>query len=658
MTHQNNSPKERHLQNLNQILDYARNGMPVLPIHSIREDETCSCDDPSCKHSGKHPRTPNGVDDATTDEARIRAWAKKHPGCNWAVAAGAESGIFVVDIDPRSGGDLVFKHLIKEHGSLPNTPAVKTGGGGYHYYFKYPLDANTKNRSIAPGVDLKTDRGYVLVPPSVTEQPYTWAKGRSLDDLPLANLPEWIEEKASMNRVFKLEEAQKIPEGQRNTVLFSLAGTMRRRGMSYEEILAALLVTNKNRCTPPLDQDEVQDIAANSAKYEPEPDVLNPDVEKKNPVPEYYTAYELMQQDFPEPVWIIPGILPEGLAILAGKPKIGKSWMVLNFAIAVASGGKALGEIDVTKGTVFYLSLEDNPRRLKSRINIVLPCATAPKNLHLPMSWFSLDEGGIEKLRKCMEDYPDTRLIIIDTFAKIREKARSRSAYDNDYKALDGLKKLADKHGIAVLIVHHERKADAEDVFDQISGTTGFTGAADCLMSLQRDRGRAEAILRISGRDVEDKELALKLDKGIMTWFILGDAEEYQRTHERQEIVELLRESDDLMGPKDIAASLGKTVESVKYLLSAMLKTGDVIRPQRGRYTVPEKADQFEEEAEVADSLDTPTLTNFHTNRSEPDDESEEVSKVRALHREDRSPSTPKPGSSSRDGERTPDPED
>jgi hypothetical protein len=154
---------------------------------------------------------------------------------------------------------------------------------------------------------------------------------------------------------------------------------------------------------------------------------------------------------------VVDGLLPEGVTLLAGKPKKGKSWMVLGMGIAIASGGYVLGEISVVGGDVLYLALEDNKRRLRSRINKLLGDRAAPKRLHISLEWPKLHEGGAEQLDAWLTAYPNARMVIIDTLTKVRKPATGRAVYQEDYTALEavmnsirnglGMRKAGDRGG-------------------------------------------------------------------------------------------------------------------------------------------------------------------------------------------------------------------
>lgn len=186
---------------------YAARGLHVFPLYEPA-GEGCSCRKGSeCRNAGKHPRTPRGMLAATCDADRIREWWSRWPGANIGIATGP-SGLVVVDVDPRSGGDENLSKLEREHGELPHTPTALTGGGGQHYVFRRPQSAkHLKSMSIRRGVDVKADGGYIVAAPSIhaSGRPYVWDAGARIEETELAMLPEWIV------RMVEVPEHQRAP---------------------------------------------------------------------------------------------------------------------------------------------------------------------------------------------------------------------------------------------------------------------------------------------------------------------------------------------------------------------------------------------------------------------------------------------------------------
>jgi RecA-family ATPase len=300
-----------------------------------------------------------------------------------------------------------------------------------------------------------------------------------------------------------------------------------------------------------------------------------------------FTAAELMDEELPPIREVVPRILPEGVSLLAGKPKLGKSWLCLGLCIATATGGHALGKTKVEKGAALYLALEDNRRRMRKRLKKLLTHSAPPRDLHIALEWPRLNEGGADELRAWLNENPDARLVVIDTLAKIREPARGQNVYAEDYKALEKLIPLAAEYSVAVLVVTHLRKLSAADPLDEISGSTGLSGGVDGFLILKRDRGRHDATLHVDGRDVEEPaELALTWDGELASWTLAGDAEEFRMSVERAKIREVLEASEEPMSPKEIAAALGVDTNNISQRLYQMKQAGQVKTPNYGCYTV------------------------------------------------------------------------
>ena len=211
------------------------------------------------------------------------------------------------------------------------------------------------------------------------------------------------------------------------------------------------------------------------------------------------TMPELMETRFRVRPAVIDGLLPAGTYLLAGAPKIGKSFLVLQMAYQVSMGAPFLG-FPSRQGTVLYLALEDTCERLQKR----LAQMTEQDSEHLILSVFSetLDEGLTERLSDFWSEHTDTVLIIIDTLQRVRGRTPDNGSYAADYDTLARLKEFSDTYGVTVLVVHHTRKEGAEDVFNMISGTNGLMGAADGALLLHKDKRTAsDAVLEVVGRD-------------------------------------------------------------------------------------------------------------------------------------------------------------
>lgn len=258
----------------------AAKGCPVLPCWWIR-DGRCACGKADCDSPGKHPVgmvVPHGLKDATTDGAVIRDWWTRYPHAHLAMLTGAASGRDALDVDGDEGRASLAA-LEKQHGPLPTTQEALTGGGGRHVFFAHRPGLRNAVKFL-PGLDIRTDGGYVLVEPSghVSGGTYRWEAAHHPDDTPLAPWPHWLFDLATTAREKEppagpVASGGKFAQGTRNAALTSLAGTMRRRGMGRESILAALLAENAARCDPPMAEAEVAGIAESVMRYAAADDV-------------------------------------------------------------------------------------------------------------------------------------------------------------------------------------------------------------------------------------------------------------------------------------------------------------------------------------------------------------------------------------------------
>ena len=239
------------------------------------------------------------------------------------------------------------------------------------------------------------------------------------------------------------------------------------------------------------------------------------------------TLADLQTQVFPPIKWIVPDYLPEGLAVFAGKPKIGKSWWMLGVALGVARGTEVLGKF-VQQGDVLYCGLEDGKRRMHARVTKVLGHAIKqwPANFTFRERLNALDAGGLDTIEAWLVAHPNRRLVVLDTYGKVRGMKNAREEqYQYDYRLVGSLQELATKYSVAIVLVHHVRKSgDAEDILDTICGSTGIAGAADTPMVLGKTTHGIRFYLR--GRDVEEQDKLVEFDPETGLWSVTGDYEE------------------------------------------------------------------------------------------------------------------------------------
>jgi DNA-binding transcriptional ArsR family regulator len=212
-----------------------------------------------------------------------------------------------------------------------------------------------------------------------------------------------------------------------------------------------------------------------------------------------------------------------------------------------------------------------------------------PSRLDVATEWQRLDAGGLDDLEGWLKAHPEARLVVIDTLKRVRPAERRMGRlYDGDYEAVAPLGDLARKYGVAIVVIHHTRKAVGADPLDLVSGTTGLTGGADGVMVLQRSRGQAEAELLATGRDFEEKALALRWDGVTGQWMAVGSVEEVNLSRQRREVIDLLN-AEGGMTPKAIAEALSKKDGTVRKLLFDMSSDGLVRKDESGRYVVDKK---------------------------------------------------------------------
>lgn len=328
--------------------------------------------------------------------------------------------------------------------------------------------------------------------------------------------------------------------------------------------------------------------------------------------PTLIRADELYYMKFAPVRFVVPGYIAEGLSLFAGRPKLGKSWLMYDTALAVASGGLCLGA-QCRQGDVLYLSLEDNPRRLQDRLHKlwgeqVEMGASVPSRLTVTTEWPRANEGGLEAIEEWIVAHPDAALVIVDVLARFRAtgKAKDVTQYDADYQAVSGLQQIALKHGVAIIVVHHVKKSDGlgDDPIEKVSGTLGLSGAADTILVLDKKAGNVTLYGR--GRDIEEIDSGVIFDPNRYRWQALGNSRDVRRADERNVILDALTDNKDGLSPSELAAATGMKANNVRQLLFKMSRANEVECPKRGLYCLPggEAVISFE------DALSLPTDNN------------------------------------------------
>lgn len=231
----------------------------------------------------------------------------------------------------------------------------------------------------------------------------------------------------------------------------------------------------------------------------------------------------LMDMRLPPTQFCVQTLLPQGVTILGGAPKIGKSWLVLDLCIRVAKG-EELWNLPTRKGTTLYLCLEDTQRRVQERLLSITD--DVPANAFFAVTARTLTDGLCDQIRQFVAEHPDTVLVAIDTFQMVRGSDTDIS-YASDYQEARQVKQLADELNISILLVHHLRKQGDSDPLNKLSGTTGISGAVDAVFVLDKSkRSQSNATLICTGRDIEYRELELKFSKDNCAWELVADSAE------------------------------------------------------------------------------------------------------------------------------------
>lgn len=336
-------------------------------------------------------------------------------------------------------------------------------------------------------------------------------------------------------------------------------------------------------------------------------------------------------QTFPPLQWAVPGVVPEGFGLIVGPPKLGKSWLVLGIALAVAAGGRAFGRVDVGPSRpTLYMALEDGDRRLQDRCRKLLVGERIPHRFHYATT---LPEGGsvLETMDAWLTQHEGhSPLVVLDTLGKVMPPAMAgESAYARDYRIGSWLKRISDAHpGCTLLVVHHTRKAEGSDWMDSTSGTQGLNGSADFTIALARSRNETAAVLKVTGRDVREAEYAMDATEG--SWVLAGTsladasraAQEVKATanlgDRSAEIVAFVGKHPEGVSASDVGTALD--LKDARRYLSRLVDSGRLERAGRGTYTsvpsVPSVPFEWDNPpdgthgTEVSHSRDTPSPAN------------------------------------------------
>lgn len=412
-------------------------------------------------------------------------------------------GLVVIDCDSEDAAQRWLKI------DPAATFTVKTPRGWHIYYEWTPGSPTGPMVGVYPGIDVRAGNKSQVV-----------CKGDGYEALTRPEVlrpfqPRWLQPTEPVDSAV-WDGCSPIPEGTRDDTLYRWGCRLRGEGMELEEILAELLYLNDTYCRPPLPKRQVLEKAKQACQHEAGPELIQTTTPPVTSL-ETITSRELARLELPKLKWVLPGIIPEGLTLLAARPKKGKSWFALNLALAVATGGAFL-DTQVPPGEVLFLALEDNRYRMQSRQAIVLGHTDGVDNLEFCLYSGKMPEAATA-VASWIEAHPATRLVVVDTLAKVkRARKRDEGLYEHDYSALEPLKELADRYRIAIIVITHTNQAQQlADDLDAVTGSSGTTGGVDNVL-LMKDLEHG-TLLYGRGRDIPvDPEVIMSFDADRATW--------------------------------------------------------------------------------------------------------------------------------------------
>lgn len=637
-------------------LAYAARSWAVFPLHTPHEGlcscGKASCRTPG-KHPRFHKELlPHGALSASTDEATIRAWWRKWPDANVGLAPEV-AGLVSVSSDSaewavtfrerglpptaciRSGGGPDHLHWLYRR--PPNCPKGRINKS--HEY-----DIIAKGVVVLPPSLHPSGARYVweATPDGAADLPYCpqWAVemlhsqasvGRpSAPPLAFGGEPP-VRLPPGALRWWNGEECVRTPEGavDRSTTLYDIGLMLASAGASATTIATALAERDRSLSylkyspRPEAGGKEYARIAQKALSHASPPWGAAPELRLRAgsnganaespavpgtpaPSPEaalstftferVITAAELQQRIFPPLVWPAAVLLPEGFSVLVGREKIGKSRLTEEVCIQIATGSPVLGhsEFRTTRCRVLLLALEEDYRLLQERCRERLGLEPWPDTLHFATEWPRMDEpiGTLFFLRKWLEERPDTGVVVVDTFKRVRPRnGGKRNAYEEDYDAIQPLHALSQEFpGLAVLVILHANKRVSEDDFDTVSGSTGLLAVPDRVLILQRKRGEPCATLSCSGRRGRWRKFRIRDDELTGQWRYEEDIDGSDQpvlSSLRLQIYGALK--GKMLTPLEVAEALGREDEAgraaIRRALMAMHEAGQLSNT-RHRYCI------------------------------------------------------------------------
>ncbi|MDV6373403.1 AAA family ATPase [Deinococcus arenicola] len=305
-------------------------------------------------------------------------------------------------------------------------------------------------------------------------------------------------------------------------------------------------------------------------------------------LPQRFTAHQLFDMEIPEQQYLVPGLIPYGLITLVGKSKIGKSWLSLQLALAVATGGTFLGQ-QVTQGDALYLALEDVPGRLQGRLRL-LGAASGDwaEQLEFWLNHPDAIEDTLADIERWLCSAKNPQLVCVDVMGRILPQHSGRDEYLFYTHIFEKIQTLAQRFEVTVLLVHHAKKGPnlSGDPFDQVLGSTAIMSNSDATLLLERGRNEQQGLLHVTGRDIEERQVNLRRDG--VRWELSAEDVQPALSSARQGIIDAVQ--DGAKTPAEITQRTGRERGAVQQILKTLVDEGLLTKVDRGHYDLPESS--------------------------------------------------------------------
>lgn len=559
-------------------LFYAGSGWRVIPLN------------------GKIPLTSHGSKDGTTNSEIIERWWDQWPQANVGICTGPESGLLVIDVDPRNGGTDSVAALCDQHGRLQSAMCVATGGGGYHLYYSWPkaLDGSDTRKQLAEGVDVKGRGGYVVAPPSVHETGarYSWSRSSGI-----GTPPPWVAQ--MVRRPVEGVSAgpgpapASVPEGKRNETLFSVGAMLRRVRQFDQRAIAAMLEGyNRTACSPPLPTDEIQRIAHSVMRYSPVIDQVPqaPALSDEFPTPRTLAHHWDYPPEAP-PAILGSGVFSEGdWMLFHAREGLGKTWALAQLTVSLASGRPWYGIETHDRRPVALLSLEMSTFELARRATMIVDREgwdaddrrVVAESIHLltrdDMPFANVEDPAIVEWMSEWLIERGIRVLILDPMSQFFEGDETREGLRGFIRFLTA---LHGHTGTSVVLAQHDRKSstlgDQGDHASAARGSVALIASARASFRLHRPGEDSPTMLVCdkASNAPKPETVWLRHDAQWGGMLVSADAPASRGERTANEIVAHIASGVERTA-KEIAEALGMSDRAIRSHLKALEEAGKV----------------------------------------------------------------------------------